>query len=162
MRLEDGVHQATTDEERQAIWRERYQIYVEEMERYASIADHENRWLVEPVDASSRLFYASATVSWSTVVIHASPEPPNDCLVIGETFPDGSGWLVHSLDVEGFDQITEEVHLTADRAGTLSRLVANKHRPVTGRSLLPRVGLGPTTRPRRQMGPDVRHIRRPR
>ena len=54
----DGVHLATGDDERAAIYRQRYEIYVEEMDRYRSIADHENRWLVEVIDQVSRLFYA--------------------------------------------------------------------------------------------------------
>jgi hypothetical protein len=58
MQREDGVHPATTEQERQAIYRQRYEIYVEEMDRYRSIADHQNRWLTEPIDESSRLFYA--------------------------------------------------------------------------------------------------------
>jgi GNAT superfamily N-acetyltransferase len=41
-----------------AIYRQRYEIYVEEMTRYASIADHTNRWLVEEIDERSRLYYA--------------------------------------------------------------------------------------------------------
>ncbi|MEE2776955.1 MAG: hypothetical protein VYE73_09365, partial [Acidobacteriota bacterium] len=52
------VTEACSDEERTAIYRLRYDIYVQEMGRYQSIADHERRWLVEEVDGDSRLFLA--------------------------------------------------------------------------------------------------------
>ena len=58
MQTQDGVYPAFTDAERNAIYRQRYEIYVEEMQRYDSTADHTNRWLVEDVDEVSRLFYA--------------------------------------------------------------------------------------------------------
>lgn len=58
MQLNDGVHLAVGDDERAAIYRQRYEIYVEEMNRYGSIADHQHRWLVEEIDEVSRLFYA--------------------------------------------------------------------------------------------------------
>jgi hypothetical protein len=58
MQLLDGVHLATGEDERAAIYRQRYEIYVEEMDRYSAIADHQNRWLVEELDEVSRLFYA--------------------------------------------------------------------------------------------------------
>jgi hypothetical protein len=58
MQLRDGVHPATSTDEREAIYRQRYGIYVEEMGRYGPIADHEHRWLVEDIDDVSRLFYA--------------------------------------------------------------------------------------------------------
>ena len=58
MQTQDGVYPAFTEAERNAIYRQRYEIYVEEMQRYGSIADHTNRWLVEDVDEASRLFYA--------------------------------------------------------------------------------------------------------
>ncbi len=54
----DGVYPALTDAERNAIYRQRYEIYVEEMGRYGAIADHSNRHLVEDVDDVSRLYYA--------------------------------------------------------------------------------------------------------
>ena len=50
---------AETDAQREAIYRLRYDIYVEEMNRYWSIADHENRRLTEPEDdARSRHYLA--------------------------------------------------------------------------------------------------------
>jgi predicted GNAT family N-acyltransferase len=58
MQTTDGVHPAVTEDERAAIYRQRYDIYVEEMQRYREIADHDRRWLKEPVDDVSRLFYA--------------------------------------------------------------------------------------------------------
>ena len=54
-----GIHIAETKAEKQAVYRFRYQVYVEEMGRYRSIADHENRLLTEPEDDHSRIFYAA-------------------------------------------------------------------------------------------------------
>lgn len=45
-----------TDEERAGVYRLRYEVYVEEMGRYRSIADHQKGHLVEPEDATARLF----------------------------------------------------------------------------------------------------------
>ena len=47
-----------TEAEKQAIFQHRYEIYVEEMDRYHGISDHENRVMVEDVDAYSRFLYA--------------------------------------------------------------------------------------------------------
>jgi len=47
-----------SDAEKQAIYRHRYEIYVEEMDRYHGISDHENRVMVEDVDELSRFLYA--------------------------------------------------------------------------------------------------------
>lgn len=58
MQTHDGVYPATTEREREAIYRQRYEIYVQAMNRYGSIADHDNRWLAEDIDDVSRLFYA--------------------------------------------------------------------------------------------------------
>lgn len=52
------MYPALTESEREAIYRQRYEIYVQAMKRYGSIADHDNRWLVEDIDDVSRLFYA--------------------------------------------------------------------------------------------------------
>ena len=43
----DGIFPAETAEEKEAIYRFRYEIYVEEMGRYRSIADHERRLLID-------------------------------------------------------------------------------------------------------------------
>jgi hypothetical protein len=58
MQTSDGVYGAETDDEKAAIYRQRYDIYVLEMDRYRDIADHDRCWLKEPVDDVSRLFYA--------------------------------------------------------------------------------------------------------
>jgi hypothetical protein len=50
---------ATTDDEREAIYRHRYGVYVEELGRYLDRADHEGRRLVDPEDAQSDLFYVA-------------------------------------------------------------------------------------------------------
>ena len=53
------VRVAETAEEREAVFRVRYDIYVEEMGRYRSVADHERRRLVDPEDDTSWIIYAT-------------------------------------------------------------------------------------------------------
>ena len=50
---------AETAEEKRAVYRFRYSIYVEEMGKYRAIADHKQRLFYEPCDAHSRIFYAT-------------------------------------------------------------------------------------------------------
>ena len=50
---------AETEEERRAVYRMRYDVYVEEMGRYQSVADHEQRMLYEDCDEQSRISYAA-------------------------------------------------------------------------------------------------------
>ena len=54
----DGIYLAETEEEREAVYRFRYQVYVEEMGRYRETADHDNRRLWEPCDDQSRIGFA--------------------------------------------------------------------------------------------------------
>jgi len=54
-----GFHSAETEEEKLAVYRLRYDVYVEEMGRYRASADHERRLLTEPEDATARIFYAA-------------------------------------------------------------------------------------------------------
>jgi len=54
-----GFHAAESEEEKLAVYRLRYDIYVEEMGRYRGAADHERRLLVEPEDHTARIFYAA-------------------------------------------------------------------------------------------------------
>ncbi len=49
---------ATTAAEREAVYRFRYSVYVEEMGRYQDTADHVRRWLDEPEDEHSHIFFA--------------------------------------------------------------------------------------------------------
>src|SRR5262245_50391842 len=58
--IRDGFHAAETEDEKLAVYRLRYDIYVEEMGRYRGAADHEGRLLVEPEDQTARIFYAAA------------------------------------------------------------------------------------------------------
>ncbi len=44
------VFRAETQEEKEAIYRFRYEVYVTEMRRYQENADHENRWLLDDDD----------------------------------------------------------------------------------------------------------------
>ena len=53
------ISEAQSDEDREAIYRFRYRVYVEEMDRYRAIADHAGKRLVEPDDATSHLFQAT-------------------------------------------------------------------------------------------------------
>ncbi len=48
---------AKTAEEKEAVYRFRYSVYVEEMGRYQDRADHAGRRLVEPEDDTSFIFY---------------------------------------------------------------------------------------------------------
>lgn len=49
---------AETQDEREAVYRFRYSIYVEEMGKYRSVADHKRRMFYEPEDDQSRISYA--------------------------------------------------------------------------------------------------------
>jgi len=55
--IRDGVHLAESEDEKAGVYRLRYDVYVKEMGRYRNVADDENRWLVEPEDATARIFY---------------------------------------------------------------------------------------------------------
>jgi hypothetical protein len=57
--IRSGFHAAETAEEKLAVYRLRYDVYVEEMGRYRGAADHERRLLVEPEDHTARIFYAA-------------------------------------------------------------------------------------------------------
>lgn len=50
---------AETEEERRAVYRLRYDVYVEEMGRYQTVADHKQRMLYEDVDEQSHISYAA-------------------------------------------------------------------------------------------------------
>ncbi|HUI28285.1 MAG TPA: cyclic nucleotide-binding domain-containing protein, partial [Candidatus Kryptonia bacterium] len=50
---------AETDDEKRAVYRFRYDVYVTEMGRYQTVADHAQRLLYEDCDAHSRIFYAT-------------------------------------------------------------------------------------------------------
>lgn len=50
---------AETEEEKRAVYRLRYDVYVEEMGRYQTVADHKQRMLYEDCDGHSRISYAS-------------------------------------------------------------------------------------------------------
>jgi hypothetical protein len=50
---------AETEEEKRAVYRLRYDVYVEEMGRYQTVADHNQRMLYEDCDEQSRISYAA-------------------------------------------------------------------------------------------------------
>lgn len=54
------IHVASTTEEREAVFRFRYEVYVDELGRYRAVADHQRRQLADPEDDRSWLVYASA------------------------------------------------------------------------------------------------------
>ena len=62
------IGRAETEAEREAVFRFRYRIYVQEMGRYQSVADHERERFAEPVDDHSLLFYTSVDGPGSEVV----------------------------------------------------------------------------------------------
>ena len=51
---------AETEEEKRAVYRLRYDVYVEEMGRYQTVADHDQRMLYEDCDEQSRIRYAAS------------------------------------------------------------------------------------------------------
>ncbi len=53
------VRTAITEAEREAVYRFRYEVYVEEMGRYQAVADHERRRLADPEDDHSWITYAA-------------------------------------------------------------------------------------------------------
>lgn len=57
--LREGIQLAQTDEEREAIYRFRYEVYVKELGFFADTADHDNRRLVEPEDETAHIWYAA-------------------------------------------------------------------------------------------------------
>jgi Cyclic nucleotide-binding domain len=57
--LRPGIHLAESDAEKEAVYRLRYDIYVEEMGRFRGLADHAGRRLIEPEDATARIFYGA-------------------------------------------------------------------------------------------------------
>jgi hypothetical protein len=57
--VRSGIHLAETEEEKNAIYRFRYGIYVAEMGRFGEAADHDRKMLVEAADETARIFYAA-------------------------------------------------------------------------------------------------------
>jgi len=52
------THYATTQEEKESIYRFRYHIYVNEMGKDISDADHDKGWLYDDMDDTATLIYA--------------------------------------------------------------------------------------------------------
>ncbi len=57
--VRNGLHTAESEEEKEAVYRFRYDVYVEEMGRYRDVADHANRRFWEPEDDTARIFFAA-------------------------------------------------------------------------------------------------------
>lgn len=57
--LRSGIHLAESDEEKEAVYRLRYDVYVQEMGRFGATADHAKRWLADAEDATGRIYYAA-------------------------------------------------------------------------------------------------------
>lgn len=97
---------AETPEDRETVFRQRYEIYVEEMDRYRSVADNENRLFEEPIDTQSRLLLAErdgeevGTMRWTwggdgpfpeRLATQYRLEPfleryPRETMIVGERF----------------------------------------------------------------------------
>ncbi|MGI9481031.1 MAG: cyclic nucleotide-binding domain-containing protein [Hyphomicrobiales bacterium] len=97
---------AETPDECKAVFRQRYEIYVEEMDRYRTVADNENRLFEEPIDAQSRLLLAErdgaevGTMRWTwggdgpfpeRLITQYRLEPfleryPAETMIVGERF----------------------------------------------------------------------------
>ena len=73
---------AETKEEKRAVYRFRYRIYVEEMGKYRSVANHALRLFSEPCDAHSRIFYATENGE----VDHLRPVAPLDTRTPSQLF----------------------------------------------------------------------------
>jgi hypothetical protein len=105
------IQLATTDDEREAIYRFRYPIYVEEKGFLQDTADHAGRRLVDPEDARSWIVYAendgkvvaSTRITWGGVGLSARQieqygvapflaELPAECLAVGERVMIASDW----------------------------------------------------------------------
>lgn len=98
------IRMAVSEEEKEAVFRLRYDVYVEEMGRYHSVVDHENRLFIEAEDDKSNLFYAAldgevvatVRVSWGGngaisarqiehySLQHFVDEMPSETLSVGE------------------------------------------------------------------------------
>jgi hypothetical protein len=57
--VRSGVHLAETEEEKNAVYRLRYDIYVRELGWFGDEADHDGKIFVEPEDDTARIFYAA-------------------------------------------------------------------------------------------------------
>ena len=53
------IRVAGTEEEKRAVYRLRYDIYVEEMGRYKTVTNHKNRKISADADEQSRISYAT-------------------------------------------------------------------------------------------------------
>ena len=102
--VKDGIRVAQSEEEKEAVYRFRYEIYVAEMGRYRGIADHERRLFFEPEDETARIFYAAhggkvvatSRMSWGgdapfteRLIDHYMLQPfldelPDDAMAVGE------------------------------------------------------------------------------
>jgi hypothetical protein len=120
------ITEATDDRDREAVYRLRYDIYVEEMGRYHSIADHRKRLLIEEVDAQSRLFVArdgdrvvgTSRVTWGgdapfcerhVQQYRLEPfleEVPREQIVVGERFMVLPEYRGSDLTLSFFDEQT--------------------------------------------------------
>ena len=97
------VRIATTQAEREAVFRFRYEVYVEELGRYRAVADHEHRRLADPEDDHSWIVYGAVDgevvgtmrLTWGghgcserqVEQYQLAPflaEVPAECLVVGE------------------------------------------------------------------------------
>src|SRR5262249_44924817 len=73
----EPVHRAATGAEREAIWRFRYEVYIEELKYHYAAADHERRWLRHEEDEQpyTTLLYTGAGDGVTGVVQIRAWEP---------------------------------------------------------------------------------------
>ncbi len=111
MDVEIGV--ASTDADRDAIYRLRYEVYVEELGIYAEQADRQGRRLCDDIDATARLIYARVGSDiLGTIRLHLRCDAP-----LPETF-------VRTYELERFVGL-----VPLERIGVMTRfMVARGHR----------------------------------
>jgi CRP-like cAMP-binding protein len=129
--MEPRIAIAETEAEREAVYRLRYDVYVEEMGRYQTVADHEHRLLREDVDDQSRISYAeidgevvaTARLTWGgdgpfpqRMIDQYSLAPfleelPADAIAVGERAmvrpPLRGTDLLHRMMIAGMDWVAE-------------------------------------------------------
>ena len=67
--VRSGAHLAETQEEKNAVYRFRYDVYVEELGWSRDVADHDRKMLIEAEDETARIFYAAIDGGYYVLVI---------------------------------------------------------------------------------------------
>ncbi len=128
------IQLAQTDEEREAVYRFRYPIYVEEKGFYQGTADHDGRRLVDPEDDRSWIVYAendgevvaSTRVTWGGAELSGRQieqygmapflaELPAECVAVGERVMIAPQWRGTDL----LEQLGSAINPLMDEHGVL-------------------------------------------